>query len=121
MLRPPQAPALAFVARFSSDARAPPNGAPRALAARVTAVDLRSKDVAGAREWAVQSVGLLPQHAAILAAQFIDGEQLLKVTKEELVKLCGMPGGPAGKIVDAIAAMVSPLFASAAGACVHEF
>ncbi len=82
-------------------------------------VDLRSKDVAGVREWLVDTVCIDTEDADILVKHKMDGEQLLKVTKEELVKLCGMPMGPAGKIVDAIAALrcaavVSPLGASGA-------
>ncbi len=114
---PPQAPSFPFVASFSSDTCKPSSGALTALAARVTAVDLRDKDVAGARVWAVQHVGIDAEDADILVKQKMDGEQLLKVTEEKLVKLYGMPGGPAGKIVDAIAAIVASQSAAAVGAC----
>ena len=77
---------------------------------------VRAMTVADVREWAEKTVGLLPQHAEILNTQFIDGEQLLKVTEEKLMKI-GMPLGPAGKLVDAVAAISST---SPSGACARR-
>ena len=68
---------------------------------------LRALTIASVREWAEKTVGLDAEDADILVKQKIDGDQLLKVTEEKLMKI-GVPLGPAGKLVDAVAAVVSP-------------
>ena len=62
--------------------------------------------VADVREWAEKTVGLDAEDASILAKQKIDGEQLLKVIQLDLERW-RMPGGPAGKLVDAVAKIIS--------------
>jgi hypothetical protein len=59
---------------------------------------LSAKDV---RDWAVNVVGVNKEHAEILLQQELDGDQLLKVTKQEL-NGTKIPLGAAGKIVDAV-------------------
>jgi hypothetical protein len=61
------------------------------------------------RDWAQAVVG--HKHASVLEKQEISGDQLLKVTKEELER-CGIPMGPAGKLMDAI-----KLLSQSAGVC----
>ena len=68
---------------------------------------MRAFTVANVRDWAAVSIGLDAEDADILVKQKIDGEALFKVTEEKLVKLYGMPGGPAGKLADAVAAIIS--------------
>ena len=115
---PPQAQSFSFAARFSNDAGTPIIITPTALAARESAIDLRNKDVPGVRKWLVETVRIDAEDADILVKHKMDGELLLKATEDELVKLYGVPGGPASKIVDAVSAAVSPLGAAAAkGAC----
>ena len=72
-----------------------------------TADDVRKFTVEGVRQWAVVTVGIDVKHAAKLVAQEIDGEALLEVTKEDLVKFYGMPGGPAMKLMKAINALLN--------------
>jgi hypothetical protein len=103
----PQTPQFSSAEHFSSYAFKPSTDLRESV---------RNKDIAGVREWLVDTVGISTKNADILVAQEVNGRQLLKVTKEELVKLYGMPGGPAGEIVDAVAGMASPLGAAATGA-----
>ena len=74
----------------------------------MTADAMRDFTVADVRDWAV-SIGLSLKNADILVKQEIDGEALFKVTEEKLVTLYGMPGGPAGKLVNAVDAISAPL------------
>jgi hypothetical protein len=54
-------------------------------------------------EWAIRTVGLLPQHAEILRQQYVTGSELLTLTEEELYKKpYKMPGGPAIRLAQAI-------------------
>jgi hypothetical protein len=53
--------------------------------------------------WAIEKVGLDAEDATILKTQKVDGETLLTLTKEELIKSpYNMPGGPATKLARAI-------------------
>ena len=72
-----------------------------------TADVVRKFTVEDVRQWAVVTVGIDVKHAAKLVAQEIDGEALLEVTKEDLVKFYGMPGGPAMKLMKAINALLN--------------
>lgn len=60
-------------------ARAAASGAAADLAVRVTAGTLCAKSTV--RELTAEAVGLLPQHAVIIVALFIDGEEMLKMTR----------------------------------------
>lgn len=53
------------------------------------------------QKWVENIPGVNLVHARKLAEQEIDGEQLLKLTEEKLDR-CGIPMGPAGKIMDAL-------------------
>ena len=58
------------------------------------------------KQWAMTVKGITEAHANILVAQEIDGAALLDVvTEEKLIKMYGMPGGPAGKLMNAVAAI----------------
>ena len=87
----------------------------RAPASAVTADAMRAFKVADVRDWAAVSIGLDAEDADILVKQKIDGEALFKVTEEKLMK-DGMPRGPAGKLADAVAAIISaPLISELKG------
>ena len=74
---------------------------------KVTVEDVRKFTVEGVRQWAVVTVGIDVKHADKLVAQEINGKSLLEVTEEKLVKLYGMPGGPAIELMDAINALLN--------------
>ena len=57
------------------------------------------------KDWAVTTVGLDDDDADILAKQKIDGAALLDVVTEEKLRADGMPRGPAGKLMNAVAAI----------------
>ena len=58
------------------------------------------------KQWAMTVKGITEVFANILVAQEIDGAALLDVvTEEKLIKMYGMPGGPAGKLMNAVAAI----------------
>ena len=80
-----------------------PSGAPLAAAALPTLEEVLSWGAEGVKQWA-KTVGLDDDDAGILAKQKIDGAALLDVvTEEKLIKMYGMPGGPAGKLMNAVA------------------
>ena len=84
------------------------SGAPLAAAApaKPSLKDMRSWDVEGVKLWAMAVDGIAVVYADILVAQEIDGAALLDVvTEEKLIKMYGMPGGPAGKLMNAVAAI----------------
>jgi hypothetical protein len=62
---------------------------------------LAAFSVADVQTWAADIDGVLPVDVCVLVEQRVDGEQLLKMTKDEFGK-AGIPLGPAGKIMDAI-------------------
>ena len=72
-----------------------------------TADDVRKFTVEDVRQWASESVGIDVKHANKLVDQEINGKSLPKVTKEDLVKLYGIPGGPAIKLMEAINALLN--------------
>jgi hypothetical protein len=71
------------------------------------------------RDWALSIYGILPEDARALVKQRISGDQLLKVTKEEL-RSYGVPGGPAGKLMDAIKLLSQPAGGFASRSCVQH-
>jgi hypothetical protein len=83
------------------------SGAPLAAVAAVlpTLEDVRGWVALRVKQWAM-TVGLDDDDAGILAKQKIDGTALLDVvTEEKLIKMYDMPGGPAGKLMNAVAAI----------------
>ena len=64
---------------------------------------MRELDVEGVYQFALKHK-LDEEDAGILKKQEIDGSDLLETTKEELVKLYGMPGGAATKLLQAVKA-----------------
>jgi hypothetical protein len=77
---------------FSTSVKGPHETTQEALAAF---------SVADVETWVADIPGVRDAHVKKLTTQEVDGEQLLKMTKEEL-RSYGIPGGPAGKIMDAI-------------------
>jgi hypothetical protein len=51
-------------------------------------------------EWAIRTVGLLPQHAETLRQQYVTGSVLLTLTEEKLFQI--LPLGPATLLAQAI-------------------
>ena len=83
------------------------SGAPLAAAAAMlpTPKEVRSWGTEGVKQWAMKVDGTTEVHANILVAQEIDGAALLDVvTKDDLLKV-GVPLGPAGKLLNAVAAI----------------
>ena len=81
--------------------------APLAAAAAMlpTPKEVRSWGTEGVKQWAMKVDGTTEVHANILVAQEIDGAALLDVvTKDDLLKV-GVPLGPAGKLMNAVAAI----------------
>ena len=71
-----------------------------------SADDFHGWTVEGVREWAVVTVGIDDDDAAILATQKINGEALLDVTIGDLERW-HIPGGPAIKLMKAINALLN--------------
>ena len=81
-----------------------PSGAPLAAAALPTPAEVRGwskKDVAS---WAL-NLGLDGDDVAKLVEQKIDGKRLLDVVTEEKLRAVGMLLGPAGDVMNAVAAI----------------
>ena len=71
-----------------------------------TPCDVRSWGVSEVAEWALAIRSISSIHVNILIKNEITGEDLLdRVTEEKLVVLYKMPGGPAGRIMSALAAI----------------
>jgi hypothetical protein len=77
---------------FSTSVKGPQDTTQEALAAF---------SVADVQTWVAEIDGVLPVDVRVLSEQRVNGVQLLKTTKEEL-RSYGIPGGPAGMIMDAI-------------------
>ena len=71
------------------------------MASVVTKEDVERWTVEQVATWASDK-GLSVAIVDFLRQQQIDGDQLLKVTKNDLVTICKMPLGFSGKLVDAI-------------------
>ena len=71
-----------------------------------TADVVRKFTVEDVRQWAVVTVGIDDEDAKKLVDQEIDGEALLKVTKEDLMQV-DIPGGPAIELMEAINALLT--------------
>ena len=57
-------------------------------------------------KWAMTSINIKSEHADILLKNEVTGADLLDhVTEEKLILLYKMPGGPAGRIMSAVAAI----------------
>ena len=83
------------------------SGAPLAAVAAVlpTPDEVSSWGAEDVKQWAMTVKGITEMHANILVAQEIDGAALLDVvTKDDLLKV-GVPLGPAGKLMNAVAAI----------------
>ena len=63
-------------------------------------------DATGVSMWA-ESIGIKPEHAAMLKAQDVDGPALLLVTRNDLT-VWGITGGPSLKIMAALQPYVHP-------------
>jgi hypothetical protein len=57
------------------------------------------------KQWAMTVKGITEVFANILVAQEIDGAALLDVVTEDKLRADGMPRGPAGKLMNAVAAI----------------
>ena len=71
-----------------------------------TADDVREFTVEDVLKWASESVGIDDEDAKKLVDQEIDGEALLKVTKEDLMQV-DIPIGPAIKLMKAIKVLLN--------------
>jgi hypothetical protein len=69
---------------------------------------IRGWDVAEVAKWALTIRSVDTGDAAILFNNKITGEDLLDHVTEEKLERWGMPGGPAGRIMSALAAAVNP-------------
>jgi hypothetical protein len=67
----------------------------------VTQETLASFSVADVKAWVAGIPDIRDEHVQKCVDEEVDGEQLLKMTEERL-RTYGIPGGPAGKILDAI-------------------
>ena len=77
-------------------------------AAPLTTPDaIRSWSVADVAKWVVKIHSITSAHADILFKNEITGEDLLDHVTEEKLERWGMPGGPAGRIMSALAAVKS--------------
>ena len=84
------------------------------MSAPATADELRRLSVGEVRQWLITTVGLKSIHANKVAQQEINGAQLLKVTKNELLRI-SVPMGPAGMIVDAVSSLAAASASAGAG------
>ena len=82
-----------------------PSGAPLAAAALPTPEEVRGWLDVDVKQWAWKDVGIKEGHADILVKQEIDGKRLLDVVTEEKLWAVGMPLGPAGDVMNAVAAI----------------
>jgi hypothetical protein len=66
---------------------------------------MRGRGIAEVAEWALTICGITSTHTDILVNNEITGEDLLDRVTEEKLERWGMPGGPAGRIMSALAAV----------------
>ena len=85
------------------------SSAPLSVAVGVTSSpeEVRGWDVKAVAAWALTIRGIDAEDVAILLKNKITGEDLLeRLSEAKLVDLCKMPGGPAGRIMGALAAII---------------
>ena len=87
-----------------------------AAAPLLTPDAFRRLNVAEVAKWALTIRDIVSYHANFLVKNEVTGADLLDRVTEEKLERCGMPGGPAGRIMAAVAAIkIAEVVAPASG------